>query len=293
MVYPTQHSVYINPFTDFGFKHLFGTEPNKFLLQHFLNELLYQEQGRIVDIQYLNSEHLGNTAPDRKAIFDLYCTNEHGDKFIVELQKTKQKFFKDRSIYYSTFPIREQALKGDEWDFSLTHVYTIAILDFVFDDDLYQDKYRYDVKLTELETGDIFYDKLTFIYLSMPKFKKQLHELETNFDKWLYAFKHLSELEHIPSELSTHILMEFFERAKIANFSPSEYQHYENSLKYYRDLKNSLDTAEEEGFVKGLLEGEKKAKLETAYNLKLAGMSIEFIQQMTGLSIEDIQQIPS
>ena len=128
-------NVFINPFTDFGFKHLFGTEPNKELLRHFLNELLYQEQGKIIDIQYLNNENLGNTLPDRKAIFDLYCTNERGEKFIVELQKTKQKFFKDRSIYYATFPIREQAQKGDAWDFELTHIYTIAILDFVFDDD--------------------------------------------------------------------------------------------------------------------------------------------------------------
>lgn len=276
-------NVFINPFTDFGFKHLFGTEPNKILLQHFLNELLYQEQGKIVDIQYLNNENLGNTVPDRKAIFDLYCTNERGEKFIVELQKTKQKFFKDRSIYYATFPIREQAQKGDAWDFELTHIYTIAILDFVFDDDKYSDKYRYDVKLTELETNEIFYDKLTFVYLSMPKFKKSLGELTNNFEKWLYAFKHLSELETVPNELTESIFLQFFERAKIANFSPDEYKSYETSLKYYRDLKNSLDTAKEEGRF--------EREIEIAKNLKFLGLDMETIQKATGLSQDEIVKL--
>lgn len=277
-------NVYINPFTDFGFKHLFGTEPNKILLQHFLNELLYQEQGRIVDIQYLNTEHLGSTAPDRKAIFDLYCTNERGERFVVELQKTKQKFFKDRSLYYATFPIKDQAQKGDDWNFELAHIYTIAILDFVFDEDKHSDKYRYDVKLTELETGEIFYDKLTFIYLSMPKFRKSLDELTSNFDKWLYAFKHLPEMDTVPNELNEQIFLQFFESAKIANFSPSEYKSYEDSLKYYRDLKNSLDTAREEGRAEGQIE----KQFEIAKNLKALGISFELIKQSTGLTDDEL-----
>jgi predicted transposase/invertase (TIGR01784 family) len=99
---------YINPFTYYGFKKLFGEEPNKDLLLDFLNELLKEEQGQITDLTYLKTEHLGDSDIDRKAIFDLYCENEKGEKFIVELQKSKQNFFKDRTVYYSTFPIREQ-----------------------------------------------------------------------------------------------------------------------------------------------------------------------------------------
>ena len=112
-----------------------GEEPNKGLLLDFLNELLKEEQGRITELTYLKSENLGRTELNRKAVFDLYCTNEKGEKFIVEIQKTKQKFFKDRTVYYSTFPIQEQAKKGSEWNFKLEKVYTIAILDFVFDED--------------------------------------------------------------------------------------------------------------------------------------------------------------
>src|SRR6056297_2723318 len=109
---------YINPFTDYGFKRLFGEEPNKDLLRDFLNELLREEQGEIVELTYLKDEQLGNTQLDRKAIFDLYCENERGEKFIVELQKAKQNFFKDRSVFYSTFPIQHQAKQGD-WNYEL------------------------------------------------------------------------------------------------------------------------------------------------------------------------------
>ncbi|MFV0289670.1 MAG: Rpn family recombination-promoting nuclease/putative transposase, partial [Mangrovibacterium sp.] len=137
---------YVNPFTDFGFKKLFGTEVNKDLLIDFLNELLREEQGGVVDIQYLNPEQLGMAENERKAIFDLYCENEKGEKFIVELQKAKQNFFKERSVYYSAFPIADQAQKGD-WDFNLNAVYTIGILDFVFDEEEnYPKEYRSHVK---------------------------------------------------------------------------------------------------------------------------------------------------
>ena len=143
---------YINPFTDFGFKRLFGEEPNKDLLLDFLNELLKDQQGNIVDLTYLKTEKLGKTELDRKAIFDLYCENEKGEKFIVEIQKSKQNFFKDRSVYYATFPIQEQAEKSD-WNYELKAVYTIGILDFVFDSDKNDEtKYRYDVKLQDIET---------------------------------------------------------------------------------------------------------------------------------------------
>ena len=125
---------YVNPFTDYGFKKLFGEEPGKELLLDFLNELLREEQGQIVALTYLKNEHLGSGESDRRAIFDIYCENERGEKFIVELQKTKQNFFKDRTVYYATFPIQEQA-RRNEWNFELKAVYTVAILDFVFDED--------------------------------------------------------------------------------------------------------------------------------------------------------------
>jgi predicted transposase/invertase (TIGR01784 family) len=274
---------YINPFTDYGFKRLFGEEPNKDLLIDFLNVLLKEEQGEIIDLTYLKTEHLGSTELDRKAIFDLYCENSKGEKFIVELQKTKQNFFKDRTVYYATFPIREQAKRTD-WNFELKAVYTIGILDFVFDEDKNEPlKYRYDIKLSDIETKKVFYEKLTFIYLEMPKFNKTIEQLESRFDKWLFVLKNLHKLDRVPDKLRESIFEKLFETAEIAKFNPAQIQSYEDSLKYYRDLKNSLDTARDEGIEEG--------KLLVAKNALKQGYSIEAIMSLTGLSVFQIKMI--
>jgi len=106
---------FINPFTDFGFKKIFGEENNKEFLIDFLNDLLGVE---IVNLSYLKTEKLGLAEIDRRAIYDLYCENERGEKFIVELQRAKQENFKDRSIYYASFPIQEQVKRG-KWNYEL------------------------------------------------------------------------------------------------------------------------------------------------------------------------------
>ena len=276
-------ATYLNPFTDFGFKKLFGEEYNKDLLIDFLNQLLKNEQGRIKTLTYLKNEHLGRSEADRRAVYDLYCENEQGEKFIVEIQKSKQKFFKDRALYYSTFPIAEQGKAGD-WDFELKAVYTVAILDFVFDDDKNDsEKYRYDVKLTDIETSKVFYDKLTFIYLEMPKFEKTLEQLESRFDKWLYVLKNLERLHDIPEKFKDRIFRKLFAAAEIAKFTPEEASAYEDSLKVYRDLKNSIDTAREEGH--------EEAMAEAAMKMLNKGLSLEVILDITGLTAEQIERL--
>jgi predicted transposase/invertase (TIGR01784 family) len=248
---------YLNLFTDFGFKKIFGEEFNKDLLLDFLNELLKDREGKILDLTYLKNEHLSSSEADRKAIFDLYCENEKGEKFIVELQKTKQNFFKDRSVYYTTFPIQEQAKRGD-WNYELKNVYTIGILDFTFEEDEKNiDKMIYYVKLSDVDTNKVFYDKLTFIYLEMPKFKKGPSQLKNHFERWLYVLKNLHKLKQIPSGFEKTLFGKLFEQAEISKLSLEERRSYEDSLKYYRDLKNSIDTALEEGEKIGLEKGEK------------------------------------
>ncbi|MFN3784192.1 MAG: Rpn family recombination-promoting nuclease/putative transposase [Spirosomataceae bacterium] len=274
---------YLNPFTDFGFKKIFGEEASKPLLIDFLNALL-PNSDKIVDLTFKNNEQLGQTEIDRKAIYDIYCENEKGEKFIVELQKAKQNYFKDRTIYYSTFPIREQAEKG-EWNYNLKAIYCVGILDFTFDNyetEPEKSEVVHTIKLKN-QHGKTFYDKLTFIYLEMPNFKKTENELETRLDKWLYFIKHLEDFQTIPSIFSDEVFNQAFEKAELAKFGQTELANYENSLKIYRDLKGVIDTAFDEGKLEG--------KLETAKSLKKLEISITTIIEATGLTKEEIEKL--
>ena len=251
MVYPLQDK-YISLLTDFGFKRVFGTEPNKAILIDFLNTLL-PDHHRIQDLSFKNNENLGSTQIDRKAIFDIYCQAESGERFIVEIQKAKQNFFKDRSVYYATFPIQEQAQKG-EWNFELGFVYTVGILDFIFDDHKHDDTIVHIVELKN-QHCEVFYNKLKFIYIELPKFKKTIDELNTHLEKWLYLLKHLAELSD-RNPLQEGIFRDLFAAAEIANFSQAEQNSYQNSLKYYRDMNNVVDTSRQEGIKEGELKAE-------------------------------------
>jgi predicted transposase/invertase (TIGR01784 family) len=278
---------YLNPFTDFGFKKIFGEEASKPLLLDFLNALL-PSADRIVDLNFKNSEQLGQTELDRKAIYDIYCENENGEKFIVELQKAKQNYFKERTVYYSTFPIREQAEKG-EWNYNLKAVYCIGILDFTFDDyetEPEKNEVVHTIKLKN-QHGKTFYDKLTFIYLEMPNFKQAESQLKTRLDKWLYFIKNLEDFQSIPSIFTDEIFNKAFEKAELAKFGQTDLANYENSLKIYRDLKGVIDTAFDEGKIEGKLEG----KVEMARAMKSDNEPLEKIMRYTGLSKVEIDRL--
>jgi predicted transposase/invertase (TIGR01784 family) len=274
---------YINPFTDFGFKKIFVEEASKPLLIDFLNSLLPQVH-KIVELTFKNTEQLGQSDADRKAIYDIYCENEKGEKFIVELQKAKQNYFKERTIYYSTFPIQEQANRG-EWNYNLKAVYCVGILDFTFDD--YENagekgKVLHTIKLKN-QDGKTFYDKLTYLYLEMPNFKLSESELKSRLDQWLFFIKHLEDFQAIPTIFSDEIFTQAFAKAELAKYGAAERDNYESSLKIYRDLKGVIDTAFDEGKLEG--------KIEVARQLKASGVSDEIIAQATGLTIEEIQEL--
>ncbi|NDV59034.1 Rpn family recombination-promoting nuclease/putative transposase [Bacteroides sp. 519] len=300
---------YINPYTDFGFKKLFGTELNKDLLISFLNSLL--PDGQVIkDVTYLNAEHLGTLEADRRAVFDVYCENEQGEKFLVEMQKGEQQFFKDRSIFYTTFPIREQAVKGKSWNYELKAVYTVGILNFSFDSNN-NDYYHHEVRLVDVATQEVFYDKLTLIYLEMPKFNKTEYELENMFDKWMFVLRNLSRLMERPAALQERIFTRLFETAEIARFNRKELVEYEDSLKNYRDWYSVMETSEKKGLAKGLekgreeglaeglakgiekglAEGIEKGILEVARRMKFNSIPLHTIQDLTGLSLEEIEKL--
>ncbi|GJG37954.1 Rpn family recombination-promoting nuclease/putative transposase [Prevotella lacticifex] len=298
---------YINPLTDFGFKRIFGTPFNSDLLVSFLNAVLDGE--RVVeDVEYSNSEKFGSNEDARKAIFDVYCKTADGSRIIVEMQNVYQDFYKDRSIFYSTFPISEQAEKGD-WNYELKDVYTIGILNFAFpeskksgDNGIFRE-----VKLMDINTKEVFYDKLTYIYVELANFHKDIDECKTLIDKWLFCLKNLQNLLERPTELQGRVFEKLFKTAEIAMFKPMELKAYEQSIHAYRDIKNGMDSARREGEAIGLEKGEAiglekgeaiglekgefKANMKVARMMKAKGFDVSLISEITGLSEDQIAEL--
>ena len=304
---------YINPFTDFGFKRIFGTEANKDLLIDFLNAVL-DVDGGIVDLRYDNPERQGRAEIDRRAIFDLYCITGKDEHIIVEMQNVRQDYFKDRAIYYASFPIQEQGEKGREWDFQLTPVYSVNILNFTFgkNPDI-EGQFFYYVQLTDKISNRVFYDKIVFAFMVLPNFTKKENELNTNFERWMYALKHLVRLQDLPENLRNRIFEKLFRVAEIAKMSPKEVKSYNQSLKQYRDMylmENALKKKEALLLKKDVEIQEKdveiqekdaeirkkdlalKQKDETMIRVLLElGFSAEQVVQKTGISIKEINRI--
>ncbi|KOR31400.1 hypothetical protein TI04_01105 [Achromatium sp. WMS2] len=304
-------SRYLNPYTDFGFKKLFGEEANKDLLQDFLNQLL-PPQHQIAHLEFRTIEQLPDISIERRAFFDIHCLSATGERFVVEMQRTKMEFFKDRALYYVTFPIREQAKKGN-WLFCLDPIYFVAILACEYDEAPMR-KFRRDVALRD-QDGDLFSDKLHFRFLQMPLFTKQAHELVTRFDKWMYFLKYLADFDDIPTILNEPVFNKAFRTAELANLSREQFTVYEKNLLEYRELNSVIDTAHKEGIAeglakgleeglakgleeglakgmeKGLVEGEKKGQVQLIMAMHRRGLDVPQIVDFTGIDIEFVRAI--
>lgn len=303
---------YVNPFTDFGFKKLFGEKDSKESLINFLNDMLPLTQ-KIVDITYGNNEFLGILKDSRKSVFDIYCTDSAGNHFIVELQNASQEYFKDRALYYSTFAIQQQAIKGTKWDYRLDHVYCIALLGFSFPDEpttpdeemVVANEYLHTINLKD-QNNKIFYKKLTYVFIEFPKFKKTEAELITHQDKWLYIFKNLGTLQEVPETCHERAFEYIFKKATVANFTPKELDEYLASSLALSDNINIINTAKKEGLVEGeaiglqkgeaigLQKGEdmlQKSKREIAIKLLLSGNSVADVVEYTGLHVTEVEKM--
>ncbi|WEK17464.1 MAG: Rpn family recombination-promoting nuclease/putative transposase [Candidatus Pedobacter colombiensis] len=292
----TDSTRFIDPYSDFGFKHIFGKAPNKSFLISFLNQLL---KGRkvVIDIQYNNTEYKGSGNDYRKTVFDLYCTGDKGEKFIVEMQKAKVKNFKDRSIFYTANLIQEQGVGViADWNYQIPEIYFVAIMNFKFDDS-HPDHFIHDVRLMEINTNQEFYPKLAYIFIEMPKFKKLEEELENELEEWLYILNNLKELSEIPlSLIGKGEYDKVFEIAEVGNLTPEEMNEYQQRLKIRRDNYSAMEYIKEEalergieiGHEKGLEKGRVEERKEMAFKLKAGNISLSFIAETTGLSIEEI-----
>jgi len=272
---------YMDPLTDFGFHKIFGPEAKELLID-FLNQII-KEEGIIKDIEYLVSEQFGDFETERKAIFDIFCTTENGDFFIVEMQKAKQAFFRDRSIYYASLPIQKQALQGD-WNYCLRAVYFVAVLDFILFSEIEEDKERVIeyVYLTRERTKTPYSNKLKFAFVELPKFRKPEEDLITQFDKWLYSLKNLPKLKSRPASVEGEIFDKLFKLTELKRLTEKDMETYKKSITEYHDVRLCMDCARDEGREEG--------KTLIIQRCLQKNMPIEDIIFITGSSEEQINR---
>lgn len=288
--------IYVDPRTDFGFKHLFGSKDNKDFLISFINSLL-RGKHHVEDLEYLPTENLGMTQEARNSIFDVYCKGEHGEHFIVEMQNSFQPTFKSRSIYYATFPIQEGVKRGVK-NYGFPPVYTICLLNFTFDaheESTGNDSYLTEVKLMDVDTKEVFFNDLTFIYVEIPKFIKTVQELDSDLDRWVYLLRNLARLSHMPAPLQTKLFTRFFEQARIRRLTYEQARQYRTDAMSMISFNEMLDWKEQVGLEKGREEGREEgimmAKLEMAKSLLAKGLTPEEVASITGLSQAELKGI--
>ena len=253
-----------NVMADFMFKRLFG---NKLIMLPFLKIVLPEEN--IADIDYINTEELGDTPLDNKVVFDIACTTSDGRELIIEMQKAYQPNFKNRSISYVASRISSQARKqreirqtrtGEHWKYDLNPVYIIALLNFSFDheEDYPEEKYISNYHLREDETHELFNKTLNFTFIEMARFLKSEEECTTVLDKLTYSLKHMHELDAPPAFFNEEFFRVLYNLSELNNFTAKEIRNYMRSLYAESDYANTIEYAEKVGEARGIAIGEER-----------------------------------
>ena len=282
---------FINPFTDVGFKRIFGQEVSKPILIEFLNSLLTGER-RIVNVKYLDKEQLGLSELERSLIYDIYCETETGKHIIVEMQNKYQYSFKNRSIYYVARSIVEQGQRGREWNYDVKAVYLVAFLNFKQNE--ISEKFRTDVALVDLEERTQFSDKVRLIYLQLPYFNKEADDCETTFDRMIFVLKNMDILERMPWAAQDSVFQKLASIAEVAALDKQERFRYDENVRAYRDNSVIMQTqfmeGEKLGMQKGMQKGQQEAQQAIALKLKQMGLSSADIAKATGLPLNEIEK---
>lgn len=295
---------FINPFTDVGFKKIFGQEMTKDLLIDFLNDLLVGEKA-IKDIRFLDKELLPEFMNDRGVIYDIHCKTESGEEFIVEMQNRQQVNFRDRALYYLSRAIAYQGERGSDWKFSLKAVYGVFFMNFCLDNTPH--KLRTDVVLSDRDTHEQFSNKLCLIFLELPSFNKEEEECENDFERWIYVLKNMETLKRLPFKARKAVFEKLEKIVDISALSKEEREKYDESIRVYRDNLATMAYAEErglelgrtkgleeglaKGIAKGIAKGREDERLFTARKMKNKGIDASIIADITGLALEKIASL--
>ncbi|WP_264328451.1 Rpn family recombination-promoting nuclease/putative transposase [Wolbachia endosymbiont (group A) of Andrena hattorfiana] len=306
-------SKFLDPKNDISFRRIFGTEKNKDILIHFLNDILgFTGKSAINDIEFLSTIQDPDIAAKKQSIVDVLCRDSTGAQYICEMQVAKTKGFEKRAQYYAAKAYSRQADKGDQYQ-DLKEIIFIAIADCI----LFPDKSEYKSKHTirDEDTNEHDLKDFYFIFVELPKFPKNKEDqLSSIVEKWVYFFRYADETSEEELERiigSDLIIKRAYEELNRFNWSEKEFIAYEQEIKRILDeqavLAQKLDDAtakgiqighekgraegKEEGIQIGVEKGEKQAKMTVAKNLLKAGVSIDIIAQTTGLTVNEVKDL--
>jgi predicted transposase/invertase (TIGR01784 family) len=278
----------MNPFVDETFKRIFGQEPTKDLLIDFLNSLLEGER-KITDVRFLDKEQVRENPDNRTLIYDVFCETESGERIIVEMQNKIAGNYKKRSLYYISRAISTQGERGNKWQYEISAVYCISLMNFTSDE--ISNRFRTDIALMDMETKELFSLDERLIYLQLPYFTKTLEQCETNFEKWIYILNHMEEMEKLPKFLQSDVFKRLEEVTDLSTLSKEERRSYDVALMHYRD---SLSVLEHNGQIreeKGRREGREEEKLEMARIMKESHYDLKEIARITKLPLEEVEKL--
>ena len=279
---------FINPFTDFGFKRLFGQEDSKIILIGFLNAL-FEGEFVVTDLEYRDKEQIDDQKDKRGVIYDIFCKTSDGKRYILEMQNKEQVYFEDRALYYASRGISKQGQKG-VWNFQFDAVLGIYLLNFT--KDVLQHAFRSDFGIRRLGNDEpgklqVLTDKLRMVFLQMPLFDKKQEDCKTNLDRWTFIMKNMDTLNDIPWREQEEAFNAIAEIANLGTMTEEEQNRYDDALRELWDAYATYECAREEGKAEGKVEG----KAEVALSLIGLNVSDEIICQSTGLSLAEIQKL--
>lgn len=281
---------FANPKADFTFKRLFGSEGHKNLTISLLNNILERTQGNeIVEITFCNIENIPAMNSEKESYLDILCTDKLNHTFIIEMQVAKEQAFRKRSVFYTALGIVDQMHKGDDYS-KIKPVIFIGILNHPMFAN--RDRVISHHIVCDMDTAMQSFEEVEWHYVELCNFHKELDELQTNMDKWLYFLKKAESLTVVPVQFAqSPEFKEAFEVIEQSLWTPEERRAY---LKSLDDLhKNSRLQAGifEEGFEEGMQKGVQEEKEFVAINFLKIGLSSQIIAQGTGLSIEEINRL--
>ena len=272
---------YADLLNDEVFKLVFGQESSKDVMIEFLNQVIPDRT--IVDVEYLDKEMHPQESDKRMSVYDLFCRTDDGSRVIVELQKRKQDSYAERMLYYSMHQILKQVDAGES-GFDFYPVYVISIMDFTISQNDGLSAVRTVYRLLEVESHRQLTDRVTYIFIELPKFRKRVEDLDGDVLEGMYfCLKNLPQLQDKPEVLTHDVFDKIFTITEFLNMDENTRTKIRNNMTTERDFMNQLAYARKEGREEGCRT--------TATRLKELGVALAIISQATGLSEDEIENL--